>query len=141
MLIDADAAQDARYLKEAGIKPEEIAGFIPVSGQTMTDYTVRAERGEAKNAITADEAAPVHFARAETAPILVLYADRDMAARAEENAYFVALMQGVGNKRVSGLMIRDRTHGSIAGKLIDADDPARGAMLEFIRANSGSGAR
>lgn len=126
---------DEHYLGDVGLRPSEIAGFIPVSGQTMTHYTVREERGEGKFAITADAAAPVHFVRANTAPFLVLYADRDMAARAEENAFFVALMRGAGNKRMAAQMIKDRTHGSIASEIENEGDPARAAILEFIRAN------
>ena len=126
-------AMDPRYLVEAGARVSAIAGFIPVSGQTMTHYTVREERGVGKFNVTADEAAPVRFARADTPPMLVLYADRDMAARAEENAFFVALMKGAGNKRVTGLMVGDRTHGSIASKIENAGDPARTAILEFMQ--------
>ena len=126
---------DERYLRDAGVKLADIAGFIPVSGQAMTHYTIREERGLSRNNVTADEAAPVYFIRKETPPFLVLYADHDMAARAEENMYFVAMMQGAGNKAVTGKLITDRTHGSIAAKLADADDPARAAMIEFIRAN------
>ena len=79
----------------------------------MTHYTVHDERGIGKYTVTADEAAPVHFGRKDTPPFLVLYADHDMAARAEENAYFVALMQGAGNKRVTGQMVR-RSDGMAA---------------------------
>ncbi len=124
---------DAHYLADAGVNLGDIAGFIPVSGQTMTHYTVREERGQKKNAITADAAAPVHFAREDTPPFLVLYADRDMAARAEENAYFVALLRGVGNEGITAQMITDRTHGSIAGKIVNEGDPARVAILDFIK--------
>jgi acetyl esterase/lipase len=127
---------DAHYLGDVGVKLSDIAGLIPVSGQTMTHYTVREERGIGKFAVTADDAAPVHFARADTPPFLVLYADHDMAARAEENAFFVALMKGAGNKRVAGQMIKDRTHGSIAGKIANEGDPARVAILKFIQENS-----
>ena len=123
---------DGHYLHDAGLELGDIAGFIPVSGQTMTHYTVREERGIGKFTVTADEAAPVHFSRKDTPPFLVLYADHDMAARAEENAYFVALMQGAGNKRVTGQTIADRTHGSIAGKISEEGDPAREAILGFI---------
>ncbi|MFM8468938.1 MAG: alpha/beta hydrolase, partial [Limisphaerales bacterium] len=65
-----------------------------------------------------------------------LYADHDMAARAEENMFFVAMMQGAGNKGVTGKLIPDRTHGSIASKIEDPSDPARVAILEFIKANA-----
>ena len=54
---------DAHYLADVGVKLSDIAGVIPVSGQTMTHYTVREERGIGKFAITADDAAPVHFVR------------------------------------------------------------------------------
>lgn len=125
---------DARYLRAHGLELSAIAGLIPVSGQTMTHYTVRQERGIGKFTITADEAAPVFHARKDTPPMLVLYADKDMAGRAEENEYLVAILKGAGNQRVHGLLVRDRTHGSIGGRIAEAGDPARVAMLEFIEA-------
>jgi acetyl esterase/lipase len=128
---------DPHYLRDLGVEPSAIAGLIPFSGQTMTHYTVREERGIGKYTITADEAAPVHFARKDTPPFLVLYADHDMPARAEENAYFVALMKGAGNKNIEGQQITDRTHGSIAGKVTEEGDPARAAMLRFIEEKRG----
>lgn len=129
---------DPRYLRAFGVEPGAIAGLIPISGQTMTHYTVREERGIGPFTITADEAAPVHYGRKDTPPMLVLYADHDMAARAEENAYLVALMKGAGNPHVNGQLIRDRTHGSIASHIADENDPARLAILEFIKSPSQS---
>jgi hypothetical protein len=99
----------------------------------MTHYTVREERGIGKFTITADEAAPVHYGRKDTPPMLVLYADHDMAARREENEYFVALMKGAGNEHVTGRLITDRDHGSIASRIANEGDPARLAIVEFIR--------
>ena len=124
---------DKHYLQDFGVAPTAVAGLIPVSGQTVTHFTVRAERGLGKHTITADAAAPVYFTRKDTPPMLVLYADHDMAARAEENAYLVALLQGAGNKRVTGKMVADRTHGSIANKIAGNKDPARHAILDFIK--------
>ena len=129
---------DDHYLTGAGLKAADVAGYIPVSGQVMTHYTVRGERGIGKYTVTADDAAPVRFARADTQPFLVLYGDHDMPARAEENAYFVALMQGAGNKVTVGRQIADRTHGSIMSKMINADDPGREALLDFMRAKNAS---
>lgn len=128
---------DGRYLERAGVDFKSIAGLIPVSGQAMTHYTVRGERGGRKFAVTADEAAPVHYAEAEAAPMLVIYADNDMPARAEENAYLVAVMKAAGNKRVEGMMIRGRDHGSVANRMAEEADPARAAVLGFIGKNSG----
>ena len=127
---------DAHYLSDVGVKMSDVAGFIPLSGQVMTHYTVLSERDLGKYSVMADEAAPVHFARAETQPFLVLYADHDMAARAEENAYFVALMKAAENKNIDGHLLTDRNHGSIASKMVDDGDRARALILEFIQTNS-----
>ena len=125
---------DARYLRAHGLELTATAGLVPVSGQTMTHYTVRKERGIGQFTITADEAAPVFHVRKETPPMLVIYADKDMAGRAEENEYLVAIMKGAGNQRVHGLLARDRTHGSVGHRIAEASDPARLAILEFIEA-------
>jgi acetyl esterase/lipase len=124
---------DDRWLKPYGLKPDAIAGLIPISGQTMTHYTVREERGvKDHNVIFADEAAPINHLPKDTPPLLVLYADKDMPARREENMYFVAALRAAGNKRVQDLQVSDRTHGSIAGNMVHADDPAAVAIIHFI---------
>lgn len=125
-------AMDPHYLQDIGVEASDLAGIIPVSGQTMTHYTVREERGIGKYTITVDEAAPVHFTREDTPPALVIYADKDLAARAEENMYFVELMKDAGNKGISGLQVKGRTHGSIASELVNKNDPGCVAMMEFI---------
>ena len=129
-------AMDARWLKPHGLTPDSFAGYIPLSGQTMTHYTVREERGIGKENIVADEAAPVHYCRKDTPPMLVLAGDHDMAARSEENEYFVAVLKGAGNKGVTFRQIPDRTHGSIANNIPKSGDPVRKAMLDFIAATA-----
>jgi acetyl esterase/lipase len=124
---------DPRYLTAAGLSLSSIAGIIPISGQTMTHYTVRAERGIGMYTIIADEAAPVHYCRKDTPPMLVLYADHDEPAREQENEYLVAVMKAAGNQRVTGMLIANRTHGTILGHVADKDDPARNAILNFIK--------
>ena len=128
---------DANFLKDAGTSLTDIAGLIPVSGQTMTHYTVREERGIGKYTVTADEAAPVYHLRKDSPPFLVIYGDHDMPARADENTYFIEMMKAAGNKDVTGLMVTDRTHGTIASEIAKAGDPAREAMLEFMGASHG----
>ncbi|WP_395738062.1 alpha/beta hydrolase [Prosthecobacter sp.] len=125
---------DAHYLAAFGLKPQNIAGFIPVSGQVMTHYTVREERGISKFSVTADEAAPVRYADVKNLPpMLVLCADTDMPARAEENVYLVALMKGAGNKRVTLQVIANRNHGSVGNNIANEGDPAREAILKFMQ--------
>jgi len=116
------------------LKPQQLAGLIPVSGQVMTHYTVRQERGISKFSVTADEAAPVRYADVKNLPpMLVLCADKDMPARAEENVFLVALMKGAGNKRVTLQVIADRNHGSVGNNIANEGDPARVAILKFMQ--------
>jgi acetyl esterase/lipase len=126
------------YLNKAGLGPNDLAGVLPVSGQMVTHYTVRAERGISTNCITADDAAPIFYSRRDVPPMLVIMGDHDWPARVEENQYFVAFQQRViGNKHIRFLQIPDRTHGSIVGKMTDANDPGREAVLKFIRSGGG----
>jgi acetyl esterase/lipase len=124
---------DDRWLKPYGLKPSAIAGAIPVSGQTMTHYTVREERGIMDhNIISADEAAPINHLHKDTPPFLILYADKDMPARREENLYLAAALRATGNPHVQQLQVDDRNHGSIAGEIAHPGDPAAEAILHFI---------
>jgi acetyl esterase/lipase len=129
---------DGRYLQAHGLTLAAVAGLIPVSGQMLTHYTIREERGLQKFNVSADEAAPIFHCRPDTPPLLVLYADKDMATRQEENVYFVSTMKAAGNKRVHGVLVADRDHGTIARNLANRDDPARQAVIKFINAASSS---
>lgn len=121
------------HLKKAGVDRDAIAGLIPVSGQMVTHFNVRKERGLATNNVTADEAAPIFYLSANVPPMLVIMGDHDWPGRLEENEYFVAMEKVTGNKRISLLKVADRTHGTIAGKIPEPNDPAREAILKFIR--------
>lgn len=123
---------DPRYLQAHGLSTDLISGLIPVSGQTMTHYTVREERGLPKDTIIADDAAPVHHVRKDAPPMLVLYADKDLPARAEENLYLVSALKATGHTQVTQLMISGRDHTSIAGDIPNSGDPAAVAILQFI---------
>lgn len=121
------------YLKKEGLDPNDLAGVLPFSGQMVTHFTVRAERGISTNSVTADDAAPIFYSRKDIPPMLVIMGDHDWPARVEENQYFVAFQQRViGNKRIRFLQIADRDHGSIVGKMTKPNDPAHDAMLKFI---------
>lgn len=125
---------NGQYLQEAGMSTKDLAGLVPVSGQTMTHFTVRVERGLDKNKVIADEAGPVHFAGKDTPPMLLLMGDQDWPARLEENAYFAALCRVAGNNGVHLLTVKDRNHGTIFSSLRDPHDAGAKAVLKFIAA-------
>lgn len=125
-------AMDTHFLKDAGVGQEDVAGFIPISGQTMTHFTVREERGIGQNNITADEAAPIFYTRKNTQPLLIILGDADWPTRLEENEYFASALKASGNTRVQLKVIPNRDHGSIVGKIPEAEDPCARLIRNFI---------
>ena len=127
-------AMDTRYLTAVGVETNRIAGFIPMSGQTMTHFTVASERGHPNPTLMADDAAPITYLTRVTPPILLLMGDRDWPARLEENQYFLAALKQVGrNSNAQLIMAKDRDHSSILNRACEDGDPAGTAMLNFIR--------
>jgi len=126
-------AMDMRYFTAVGVDTNNIAGYIPMSGQTMTHFTVALERGLGENVITADDAAPIRHLTSATPPILLLIGDKDWPARLQENQYFLAALQQVGhNPNVRLIVAEDRNHGSILKQAAVDGDPVGTAMLDFI---------
>lgn len=134
--LAALAVMDPSYLAAAGVPIGTVAGLIPVSGQMLTHYQVRAERGmvDAKTRPVLDAAAPSYFARKDAPPVLALCADHDMSARVEENRLFVAVLKGVGHQHAECVELTDRTHGTIQSRLAEAGDPGAAAIETFIAA-------
>ena len=56
-----------------GANADSVAAYLPVSGQTVTHFTIRKERGLPDGIPVVDEYAPVNKARKETAPPRVDY--------------------------------------------------------------------
>jgi acetyl esterase/lipase len=131
-------SMDPNYLSPHGLALESVAGTIAVSGQTMTHYTVREERGISKHSIIADAAAPVFHIRRGLRPMLILFADKDMPGRAEENQYFAAIAQDAGNPDIRTFLAKNRNHGSIANRMSEPGDPTLEAILAFVRKHNAS---
>jgi len=94
---------DKRWLNVYGIDANQIAGLIPFSGQMITHYTIRKERGIADTTPIVDDLAPVYHVRADAPPLLLLTGDREMEmlGRYDENAYLCRMMKIVGHKRTT----------------------------------------
>lgn len=126
-------ALDARYLSKHDLKPDDIRGYIPVAGQMITHAAVRAERGIAKNTIIVDEAAPLHHVRKDIPPMLILYAEKDMAMRAEENRFFAEALTSAGCKSFQIQQVAGHDHGGVGNRIAEPGDTGREAVLKFIR--------
>lgn len=126
---------DDRWLRATGHSIDELAGAIPMSGQMMTHFALRKERGPWNGlSVTADEFAPIYHARADCPPLLLLIGDNDWPARLEENQFFVATLNKVaGHLDATLQVIAGRDHGSIYTRCLELGDPAGEAILGFLQ--------
>lgn len=126
-------AMDDRYLNKQGVSPELMGGAILLSGQVLTHFTVRAERGLPESTITSDDAAPAYYSRKVTMPLLLMVGDNDWPSRLEENQYFAAVLKSLGNTRWEFHVMKERNHGSIYSSLSEKGDPGFQIIADFIR--------
>jgi acetyl esterase/lipase len=94
------AGLDKKYLSKYNIDANRIAGLIPFSGQCITHFTIRKERGIPDTQAVIDEYAPTFHTRADAPPLLLITGDREleMLGRYEENAYLARMMKIAGHK-------------------------------------------
>lgn len=119
---------DPRWLAVHGIDAKSLAGLIPCSGQCITHFTVRAERGIPERRPVIDDLAPLFHVRRDAPPMLLITGGRDMEllGRYEENAYLWRMMKEVGHTGTELLELQGYGHGEMA-------DPALPLLLRFIR--------
>lgn len=82
-------ALDKTYLGRHGIDADSLAGYIPLSGQTNTHYTIRKERGLDMTIPLIDEYAPLYHARKMLSPMILVTGAREleMTSRFTENLH------------------------------------------------------
>lgn len=106
---------DKRWLETHQIDANRIAGLIPLSGHTITHFTVRKERGIPGTKPIVDDLAPLYHVRADAPPLLLITGDREkeMLGRYEENAYMMRMMKVSGHKETALLELQGYGHGII----------------------------
>jgi acetyl esterase/lipase len=106
---------DKKYLAKYEIDANSIAGNIPLSGQTITHFTIRKEMGIKETQPLIDEYAPLYFVRPDASPLLLITGDPEMEllGRYEENAYMSRMMKLAGHKRTTLYKLEGFTHGSM----------------------------
>ena len=119
---------DRRWLAVHGMDPDRLAGLVPFSGQSITHFAIREERGLARARPIIDDLAPVYHVRQDAPPILLISGDRnrELLGRYEESAYFWRMLKEVGHPSVELLELQGYDHGQMA-------DPAFPLLLRFIR--------
>lgn len=91
---------DKKYLGKHNIDANKVAGLIPFSGQCITHFSVRQEKGMKDTQPLVDEMAPLYHVRADAPPLLLITGDRELEllGRYEENAYMARAMKLTGHK-------------------------------------------
>lgn len=91
---------DKRWLDAHNIDANRIAGLIPLTGHTITHFTIRKERGIPDTQPVVDDLAPLFHVRADAPSLLLITGDREleMLGRYEENAYLMRMMKIAGHK-------------------------------------------
>ena len=104
---------DKKYLAAHGIDADKLAGLVPLTGQMVTHFTVRQERGGSNLQPVVDEMAPLYHVRKDAPPVLVITGDRELEllGRYEENAYFVRMMKVVGHPDITLYELQGHNHG------------------------------
>lgn len=107
---------DKKWLDKFGIDPDSIAGLIPYSGQVLTHYAVREQRGISPLQPYIDEYAPLFHARKDCPPYIIISGDRneELFGRYEENAYMWRLMKLLDHPYVEIYELDGYNHGDMA---------------------------
>lgn len=106
---------DKSYLAAHDLDANELAGIASFSGQMITHFTVRDERGIAGTTPIVDEFAPLRHVRADAPPLMLLTGDRDMEmlGRYEENAYMWRMMKEAGHEKTELMELEGYDHGGM----------------------------
>ncbi len=104
---------DKKYLAKYQIDANRIAGLIPFSGQAITHFTVRKERGIKATQPIIDDMAPLFHVRGDAPPMLLITGDRELElfGRYEENAYMMRMMKLKGHKDTKLFELDGYGHG------------------------------
>ena len=104
---------DKQYLASHDIDADSIAGLIPLSGQTITHFSIRQEYGMKDTHPLVDRYAPLYHVRRDAPPLLLITGDREleMLGRYEENAYLARMMKVAGHRQTRLLELQGYGHG------------------------------
>ncbi len=104
---------DKRWLAAEGVEADRIAGLIPFSGQCITHFTVRAERGIKDTQPVIDDLAPLYHVRKDAPALVLITGDRnlELLGRYEENAYLWRMMKLTGSTKTELYELQGFDHG------------------------------
>jgi len=117
---------DKQWLAVHKMDANRLAGIAPLSGQMITHFTIRKERGIADTRPVVDEYAPLNHIRKDAPPILLITGDRELEllGRYEENAYAWRMLTVAGHPDCTLQELSGQNHGQMV-------QPALPVLLQF----------
>lgn len=106
---------DRKWLGKYGIEADSIAALVPFSGQVITHFAERRERGMSELQPAVDEFAPLYHVRPDAPPYVIVTGDRELElfGRYEENAYMWRMMRLVGHPSTEIYELDGYDHGDM----------------------------
>ena len=119
---------DKRWLARYGVDADSLAGLFPLSGQCITHYNIRKQRGIPPLQATVDDYAPLTYVRPGAPPMVIISGDRELElyGRYEEQAYFWRMLKLAGHPDVTLYEMQGYDHGAMP-------HPAYHIMKQHIR--------
>lgn len=119
---------DKKWLAKYGHDADSLAALIPFSGQVITHFAHRQQKGLSPLTPMVDEMAPLYHVRPDAPPYIIITGDREqeLYGRYEENAYMWRMMKLTGHPQVYIYELGGYDHGAMA-------DPAHHIMINHIK--------
>lgn len=107
---------EKKWLEKYGIDADSIAALVPYSGQVITHFALRKERGMSELQPLVDEFAPLYHIRKDAPPYIIITGDaeEELYGRHEENLYMWRMMKLVGHPHVEFYKLDGYDHGGMA---------------------------
>jgi len=114
--LDLMVLLDKSYMEKYGVDADKFVKVYPVSGQTATHYTIRAERKIPSDVPVVDQYGPLNCVRKCPVPVMLITGDRklELLARTEENIYLLSLLKYFGVD-AELLELQGFDHGTVLG--------------------------
>lgn len=125
-------ALDPSFLAQHRYRPQDLAGSLPVSGQTDSHWTVRSERGVGRDQQVIDSTAPLAHVTSQTPPMLLICAEHDLPGRVALNKRLAQAMTQAGHQQTQLHVIPDRNHTSLVTLIAKPQDPSAKLILPFL---------
>lgn len=107
---------DKKHLEKFDIDSDSIAGIVPYSGQAITHFNVRADKGIGELTPYIDEYAPMFHIRKDAPPYVIISGDaeEELYGRYEENLYLWRMLKLTGHPYVKIYKLDGYDHGAMA---------------------------